>query len=346
LRAHSSERLAFLSDQGSPAIHNLPMNPVPGYAGPSQRVGDQVLGGRWSAPTQSLVSAALVLPTIVVWYLRWFPSGRGWDEVLDGIWIVALTLVLDGYFVVVVTLLARSSGLRVPALVTAIAATVIDVGDAALVMLAPYSDAILWADRGLTVVILMLFVSAWGISRRRSPVWVIGLAPALLIAILLDAVYASTWLYDNFTDVWIVFWALWIGGFLLCCVICWGFDVLGAAVGRKADDAAGPQPAPVQGVSGYPQPFAYPMYQPVPQTNSMAITALVCSLVLAPLGIVFGHVALSQIKRTGEEGRGLAISGLLIGYITTALLVVSFLFILVLSAWLGASVEADVTATL
>jgi Domain of unknown function (DUF4190) len=35
------------------------------------------------------------------------------------------------------------------------------------------------------------------------------------------------------------------------------------------------------------------------------------------LGIIFGHIALSQIKRTGEVGRGLAISGLVIGCIWT-----------------------------
>jgi peptidyl-prolyl cis-trans isomerase B (cyclophilin B) len=55
----------------------------------------------------------------------------------------------------------------------------------------------------------------------------------------------------------------------------------------------------------------------------MAVVSLVCALVFAPLGIVFGHISLSQIKRTGEEGRGLAIAGLVIGYIITALTVVA-----------------------
>ena len=36
-----------------------------------------------------------------------------------------------------------------------------------------------------------------------------------------------------------------------------------------------------------------------------------CSLV----AIITGHIALSQIKKTGEQGRGLAIAGLIIGYI-------------------------------
>jgi hypothetical protein len=63
-----------------------------------------------------------------------------------------------------------------------------------------------------------------------------------------------------------------------------------------------------------------------PGTNGMAIAALVSALagltlscgLLAPLGIVFGHIALSQIKRTGENGRGMAIAGLVIGYLCLA----------------------------
>jgi peptidyl-prolyl cis-trans isomerase B (cyclophilin B) len=80
------------------------------------------------------------------------------------------------------------------------------------------------------------------------------------------------------------------------------------------------------GYSGYPQP------QP---TNALAIVALVGAFVFAPLGILFGHVSLSQIKKTGEEGRGLAIAGLVIGYLITlvAVLVIAFsvLFLVILA---------------
>ena len=49
----------------------------------------------------------------------------------------------------------------------------------------------------------------------------------------------------------------------------------------------------------------------------MAIASLICAFVFAPLGIVFGHISLSQIKRTGEEGHGLAVAGLVISYLIT-----------------------------
>ncbi len=86
-------------------------------------------------------------------------------------------------------------------------------------------------------------------------------------------------------------------------------------------------PPPYSGYYGYPG--AYP---PPRSTNSLAIVSLVCAFLFAPLGIVFGHMSLSQIKRTGEEGRGLAIAGLVIGYLITALtvlvVVLSVLFLM------------------
>jgi peptidyl-prolyl cis-trans isomerase B (cyclophilin B) len=69
-----------------------------------------------------------------------------------------------------------------------------------------------------------------------------------------------------------------------------------------------PPPGPYTGYYGYPQP------QP---TNTLAIASLVCAFLFAPLGILFGHISLSQIKKTGEDGRGLAIAGLVISYLIT-----------------------------
>ena len=70
----------------------------------------------------------------------------------------------------------------------------------------------------------------------------------------------------------------------------------------------------------------YPPYPPYPAaargTNGMAIASLVCAFVLAPLGIVFGHVSLAQIKRSGQDGRGLAIAGLVLSYLFTVAVVV------------------------
>lgn len=106
---------------------------------------------------------------------------------------------------------------------------------------------------------------------------------------------------------------------------------------------------------GPPPPYGYPAqysygYPPPRQTNTLAIAALVCAFVFAPLGIVFGHLSLSQIKKSGEEGRGLAIAGLVIGYLVTILTVLIVVVSVIFLAAVGRDLErldgmVDVTAT-
>jgi hypothetical protein len=63
--------------------------------------------------------------------------------------------------------------------------------------------------------------------------------------------------------------------------------------------------------------YQQPMYQSAPRTNGFAIASLICSLVcINILGIIFGHVAISQINKTGEGGKGLATAGLILGYLS------------------------------
>lgn len=74
-----------------------------------------------------------------------------------------------------------------------------------------------------------------------------------------------------------------------------------------------------------------------PSTNTLAIVALVCSFFVALAGIVCGHIALSQIRRTGESGRGLALAALIIGYCALALsAILGFFFVVALAAAAGA----------
>jgi tellurite resistance protein TehA-like permease len=56
------------------------------------------------------------------------------------------------------------------------------------------------------------------------------------------------------------------------------------------------------------------MDERIPGVNTMAIAGLVFAFLLPPIGIVMAHIAKSQIRRTQERGRGLAIAALVIGY--------------------------------
>jgi hypothetical protein len=90
---------------------------------------------------------------------------------------------------------------------------------------------------------------------------------------------------------------------------------------------------------GPPQGYGPPPGQPQqwrqeqPGTNGFAIASLACSIgtfftgFTFILGVIFGHIARKQIKQTGESGDGLAVAGLVIGYVfvgLSALLVVIF----------------------
>lgn len=62
----------------------------------------------------------------------------------------------------------------------------------------------------------------------------------------------------------------------------------------------------------------HPQQPAAPQkTNTMAIVGLIAAFVFAPVGAILSFVALSQIKKTGEGGRGLALTGAILGSIFT-----------------------------
>ncbi|KZS60757.1 DUF4190 domain-containing protein [Mycobacterium ostraviense] len=65
-----------------------------------------------------------------------------------------------------------------------------------------------------------------------------------------------------------------------------------------------------------------PCYAPAPAANGMAIAALVCALSFPPSGIIFGHIARAQIKRSSEGGRPMATAGLILGYVFTIVSIV------------------------
>jgi hypothetical protein len=87
------------------------------------------------------------------------------------------------------------------------------------------------------------------------------------------------------------------------------------------------------GYPGYPGPVdPYRAAQP-PGTNGKAIAALVASLVSpllcgfpAIVGIILGLLAMGETKRTGQEGHGLALAGVIVG----AVAIVGFLLSVVL----------------
>jgi hypothetical protein len=69
-------------------------------------------------------------------------------------------------------------------------------------------------------------------------------------------------------------------------------------------------------------------YGATPSTdyNTFAVLSPIFAVVVPPAGVVLGHLALPQIRRTGERGRAAAIAGLVIGYLMCVLLVAALIW--------------------
>ena len=98
-----------------------------------------------------------------------------------------------------------------------------------------------------------------------------------------------------------------------------------------APDAPSAYPA-----KGYAAPAGEDKY------NVLAIISLVSAFFVSLAAVICGHIALSQIKKTGEKGRGLAIAGLVLGY---AGIIIGFIVLVVLIMSWVALMESGYTTT-
>lgn len=92
-----------------------------------------------------------------------------------------------------------------------------------------------------------------------------------------------------------------------------------------------PQP-PQQQPYGYGAPYGY-----APKTNSLAIVSLVSGIaafVILPLiasivAVITGHMSLKQLKTNGEAGRGMALTGTILGWVGIGFAVIGIVLIVI-----------------
>jgi hypothetical protein len=101
-----------------------------------------------------------------------------------------------------------------------------------------------------------------------------------------------------------------------------------------------PVQAPVPVVAG-PAAVA-----PVARPNGLAVASLVCGFgqfLVGPLAtvpaILFGHMALNQIKESGEQGKGLAVAGLVLGWGAVALGIILMFAVMTVAAGTHGAVQ-------
>ena len=117
----------------------------------------------------------------------------------------------------------------------------------------------------------------------------------------------------------------------------------GTVYAEPSPGTASAGPPPGYPPPGYPPTYGYAPaggpygFVPMPKTNGLAVAAMVCSFffwvygVGAILGIVFGFIARSQIKRSGgtQQGKGMALAGIIIGFAGIAIGIVLLIVVLV-----------------
>ncbi|MDF2991397.1 MAG: hypothetical protein K0S37_1911 [Microbacterium sp.] len=99
-----------------------------------------------------------------------------------------------------------------------------------------------------------------------------------------------------------------------------------------------------QGYAGYGTQ-GYGGYAASARTNVLAIVSLVASVsgfiilpFIGPLvGVITGHIGLGQIKRSGEKGRGLALAGVIVGWVSLAFILLFVVLIVISIVAVGAN---------
>lgn len=134
-----------------------------------------------------------------------------------------------------------------------------------------------------------------------------------------------------------------------------GYGQSGPGYGQPSNPGYGQQPGYDYGAQpgygdygqqqayGYQQP-GYPGYQTA-GTNGLAVASMILGIlgfvtcgVTSVLAVIMGHVALAQIKRTGEQGHGMALAGVILGWILTGLWLLYWGFVIFAGwglLWLG-----------
>jgi len=258
--------------RGGPVAH--PQATFPGYPVMPPRSG----GG------EAAITTLLVIPLLVFVFL---------DELLpllmpdldvfgtSGWWATGWAIAIGVYFVFLVLVRGRNAGRRVGAGLLALLVAVIYAGPALWAQLTGQFHWLLWNGLAATrlSVVIVLAVITWGIARRRSALWLVGLVPTLLLGGL------WMWARDNLAHSWspdegkfLALVASYYGVILVGALCCWAFDAMGSggrarhpvAMNPAMPMAPGQYPGVVQQM--YPQQgsggFGYPPSGPAPGRGS------------------------------------------------------------------------------
>lgn len=113
--------------------------------------------------------------------------------------------------------------------------------------------------------------------------------------------------------------------------------------GQEPSNQPPPPPNPYGGQPGSPyQPYGAPSpyggYPATPSTNGLAIASMIVSIgsivfccgLPGVAGAIMGHVARKQIREQNQQGEGMALAGIIIGWAAFALALIGIILYVVL----------------
>ena len=186
---------------------------------------------RFSPGVEALISALMSVPVVVVMYAQPLliepVLNAGLSLTAMTLWTIAINSLLPLCFVVIVAFRARRER-RAIAVCFAVAVMAFSVGFTAANMFFFQIGYPSWVFAVVTVVLVVGWVAVWGVARRRNRIWLLGLVAAVIFGVIERWVHLALPVKVFVGPPgWVAAAALYLGGLVPPCLICWGLDALG-----------------------------------------------------------------------------------------------------------------------
>jgi hypothetical protein len=194
--------------------------------------GQAGLVNRYSPAGQVGIAAAAIIPTIVL-YVGWWLIPEPENPHLFVAELAVFCFLYGAYFVGILRLVNRTPRRRESVATAAILTVLVDTAVSCYTSL----PTVQIAETALNiayVAITVAYVAVWGVARRQSKSWMFGLPFAA----------AASWaaqfgLYQHSgRSYWWEPWSAFVGTFVVGCLFCWAFDLLGRRITSRGETSS------------------------------------------------------------------------------------------------------------
>lgn len=196
------------------------------------------LVNRYSPAVQVGIVAAAIIPTIVLYVGYWLMPVPD-NPYLNVAELAVFCLLYGVYFVGIIRLVNRYPRRRDLVWAAAILTVLVDTAVSCAPEL-PFYQIAGTVVNSAYVAVTVAYVAVWGMARRQSKSWMFGLPFAAIVS------WAAQFGVGQFGlflhpggSYWWEPWTCFVGSFVVGCLICWAFDLLGRRIKPRADAPSG-----------------------------------------------------------------------------------------------------------